>query len=129
MSRITFECVDQEGELFTVSTSSDNAAIEGVVAAMVQAYKRDGIEVISATRIEEVVVDVNLYAPERKQPTVSNAALQWMAGRGGKLIERGAAFGALALAVIGFDDGFSVMSLSHHVAKLMPALGHLIHLA
>jgi hypothetical protein len=132
MSKIAFECVDVTGKLFTVTMMSDSEEIDSVIAASVQAYKREGIEVISATRTEEMVIDVNLYAPAPRREIVSTTTLQWLAGRGAKIVQGGAAFGALAFSIIGFDDGFSVLSISHHLARLAeatPAIMHMIHLA
>jgi hypothetical protein len=132
MSKVTFECLDQNGQMFTVSMVANTEAIESVIANTVHAYKRSGIEVISATRVEELVIDVDLYAPAPRRETVSSSALQWLAGRGAKIVQGGAAFGALAFSIIGFDDGFSVLSISHHLARLAeatPAIMHMIHLA
>jgi hypothetical protein len=132
MSKVTFECLNLNGQMFTVSMVANTEAIETVIATTVQAYQRSGIEVISATRVEELVVDVNLYAPAPRREMVSSTALQWLAGRGGKIMQGGAAFGALALSVIGFDDGFSILSFSHHLtllAEAVPSLMHMIHLA
>jgi hypothetical protein len=135
MSKIAFECVDASGKVFHVKMSSDSTEIEQVVAATVQAYQRQGFEVISATRVEEMVVDVNLYSQavnldlhERpRREIVPTPVLAWIAGRGGRLIEKGALFGALALSVIGFDDGFSMLSVSHHLAMVASAAGHVFH--
>ncbi|MDP9155305.1 MAG: hypothetical protein M3O74_13755 [Pseudomonadota bacterium] len=121
MSKITFECIDQNGNPLTISMMAESAAIEEVVAATVQAYKRVGMEVISATRSEELVIDVDLFAAPQRQETISTSALQWLAGRGAKIMQGGAAFSALVLSVIGFDDGFSIYSLSHHLARFADA--------
>jgi len=129
MSKIAFECIDQAGQAFNVVMTSDSEEINEVVAATVQAYRRQGIEVVSATRTEEMVVDVNLYAPAVHPERVPTPMLQWFAGRGGKLIEKGALLGALVLSVIGFDDGFSVLSVSHHAAMVVSAVEQLFHLA
>jgi hypothetical protein len=128
MSKIAFECVDTSGKPFRVEMVSDSEEIDTVVEASVQAYRRQGIDVISATRIEEMVIDVNLYAPAQRREIVPTTMLAWLAGRGGKLMEKGALLGALALSVIGFDDGFSMLSVSHHLAMIAPAVGHFLHL-
>jgi hypothetical protein len=135
MSKIAFECVDASGKVFHVKMSSDSTEIEQVVAATVQAYQRQGFEVISATRVEEMVVDVNLYTQavnvdlhaRSQREIVPTPVLAWFAGRGGRMMEKGALLGALALSVIGFDDGFSMLSVSHHLAMIAPAVGHIFH--
>jgi hypothetical protein len=132
MSKIAFDCVDVTGKLFTVTMMSDSQEIDEVVAATVQAYKRSGIEVISATRTEEMVIDVNLYAPAPRRELVPTSALQWLAGKGAAIVQGGAAFGGLCLSVVGFDGGFSALSLSRHLhrlAEVTPAVMHMIHLA
>jgi hypothetical protein len=126
MSKIAFECMDASNNTFTVKMESDSQEIEQVVAATVQAYKREGIEVISATRTEELVVDVNLYTPAERRAHVSNAALQSLAGRGGVWLQRGAALGALVLSVIGFDADLSFVT---RVAHMSSAVMHTLQLA
>jgi hypothetical protein len=128
MSKIAFECVDAAGKLFSVAMTTDSQEMDEVIAATVQAYRRSGIEVVSATRTEEMVIDVNLYAPAARRDTVSASALQWLAGRGGRLMEKGALMGALALSVLGFDDGFSILSVSKHAAMVASAVEHIFHL-
>jgi hypothetical protein len=123
MNKIVFECVDTSDTLFTIKMETDSAEVEQVIAATVQAYKRGGIEVISATRTEELVVDVNVYEPAKRRTAVPSAALQMLAGRGGVWLQRGAAIGALILSVIGFDADFSfVTDLAHMSASVVHAL-------
>jgi hypothetical protein len=126
MNKIVFECVDTSDTLFTIKMESDSAEVEQVIAATVQAYKREGIEVISVTRTEELVVDVNLYEPAKRRVSVPNAALQSLAGRGGVWLQRGAAIGALILSVIGFDADFSFVT---DLAHMSAAVIHTIQLA
>jgi hypothetical protein len=132
MSRIVFECVDHEGNLFTMSIESENKAIEGVVAEFVQANLRCGIEVISASRIEEMPVDLNLRGSFVQKPA-TKVQSRWvrfmplLGFRPARLLEKGALAGSLALGVIGFDNGFSIANLATHVEQLMPAMERMIH--
>jgi len=123
MCRIVFECADQAGDAFTVSMESETAVIGDTIAETVQAWRRSGIEVISATRMEEMPVDVNLYAPA---PARAPLARVWNRFRPVWLLEKGALAAGLALSIVGFDDGFSATSIVSHVDKLFPAVGHMI---
>src|SRR5260370_5106020 len=92
-----------------------------------------GIEVISGSAVEEMAIDLDLHATPIKQAVRETS---WMrrfvptfSYRPMWIIDKAAAFGGLGLAVIGFDDGFSIAGLASHVEKLFPAFEHMIHLA
>jgi hypothetical protein len=124
MSKIAFECMDASNNTFTVKMESDSAEIEQVVAATVQAYKREGIEVFSATRIEEMVVDVDMYAPAERRAAVPTATLERLAGRSGSWLQRGAALGALVLAILGFDADLSMVARVAHMGGAVMTVVH-----
>jgi hypothetical protein len=132
MNKIVFECIKEDGETFTVLLESTNQAIFGMVSATVAAYLQSGVEVISASRVEEMGVDLDLHAT----PAQRTARKSWFSRMKPRFgfrpmwaIEKAAAFGGLALAVIGFDHGFSVASMGSNISRLLPAIGHMIHLA
>lgn len=124
MCRIVFECLDRTGQPFSVSMRSGSDAIGDATAEVVQAYRCSGIEVISATRIEELPVDIDIYAPAPKRGVAARAQ-KWT--RPAWLLEKGAVLAGLLLSVIGFDDGFSVASIASHIERLAPAVGRVIH--
>ena len=128
MCRIVFECVGSDGEMFSVSIESDSECVTDTVTDMAALYRRRGIEVISATRIEEMPVDLNLYVPApRRAPaprSVSRALFSRL--RPVWLLEKGAVATGLILSILGFDDGFSVASIASHVEKFVPAMERVI---
>ena len=132
MNKIVFECIKEDGETFTVSLESTNQAVFGLVSGTVAAYLQHGIEVISASRVEQMAVDLNLHAaPATRKPRKwwFSRVVPRFGYRPMWLIEKAAAFGGLTLAIVGFDDGMSVASLMSHVGRLFPAIETLIHLA
>ncbi|MEZ2310775.1 hypothetical protein AB6809_29445 [Paraburkholderia sp. RCC_158] len=132
MCRIVFECLDQEGHLFTINVESENDVITQSIAAVVDAQRRVGIEVISASRIEEMPIDMDLHAvPAHRPAQVAQSSwrdlLPAVPAWASRLGTRVAAFGSLALSVVGFDGGFSPASIVHHLSRLMPVVGHVFH--
>lgn len=127
MCRIVFECMDQAGRPFTVNVESDSDAINDSVSEIVAANRRCGIEVISASRVEEMLIDLPLHAqPARRPAMVKPGWNRFLPTLPARLFTRTAAFGSLVLSVIGFDDGFSAASIVSHVDRLMPAMERVI---
>jgi hypothetical protein len=130
MNKIVFECMDKDGELFTVSMESSSRAVRHLVADQVEAYRKQGIEVISASQVEELAVDLALQSrPVREQ----GARKGWLARirpfggfRPMWVTEKAATFGGLGLAVIGFDNGPTLANMAAHAVRLFPAISRLI---
>ncbi len=134
MNKIVFECIQEDGNGFTISMESDNRAqLLATIPGTVAAYRRQGIEVISASAVEEMAIDLDLHATPIKQPVRATSWLSRLVPtfsyRPMWIIDKAASFGGLSLAIIGFDDGFSIAGVASHVEKLFPAFEHMIHLA
>jgi hypothetical protein len=132
MNKIILECITEAGDSFSVSLESDNRAqLLDTVPATVAAYRSQGIEVISASAIEEMAIDVNLHIrpaarPARKATKWSRHMSNVTSVRPMWVAERVVALSGLVLAIVGFDNGMSVSNLSQHAANVASAISQIL---
>lgn len=129
MAKITFECIDQRGEAFSVVMMSDSESVKEVVGATVAAYREHGIEVISAARMEEIEVDMELFARPAEKVAPAKGFTAWLRAKPMQIVGHLSGIGGFVLAIVGFDNGFSVANLMRHVSAIVPAISHFAHLA
>ncbi|WP_155631145.1 hypothetical protein [Burkholderia cepacia] len=119
MRIVKFDCIDMNQNFHVVRLETpfphDEVKQKRWFEQVSKAYRDAGIEVLSFSRVEEITVDIAPTSampkygvgPVRNSSRLRARLTSWLGAATG--------FAALCMSVIGFDDGFSVVSFIKHL--------------